>query len=259
MSSDDKRVLYKFQDELPSLPVPDLEATAAKLLRSIRALTTDDEYEHAEGAVKEFVDGIGKELHSTLVERAKESRNWLEDWWEEFIYLRPRWPIAVWINWQGTSPNLDWAPWNLTQVEAAALSVVHVLRFREALVSETLAPELLAGQPLCMAQYKRMFNSCRVPGTECDSIETYGADQRHIAVLRNNCILSVEVLDEGGRIKPISDIIQQLEDCIELSSSPFDLDVYPAVSVLTSEDRTVWAKVRLFEALNACTCQCPQR
>lgn len=95
------KVLYQHQADLPSLPVPDLEATAAKLLRSIRALTTDEEYEHAEATVKEFVGGVGRELHAALVDRARESRNWLEQWWEEFVYLRPRWPIAVWINWQG--------------------------------------------------------------------------------------------------------------------------------------------------------------
>ena len=144
----------------------------------------------------------------------------------------------------GTSPNLDWMPWHLSQVEAAALSVVHILRFRAELVSETLPAETLAGQPLCMAQYERMYNSCRVPGEECDSIVTYSSDKRHIVVLRNNYILAVEVLDEAGAIKPISDIIRQLEDCIELSSSPFDLESHPPVSVLTSEDRTVWAKVR---------------
>lgn len=119
----------------------------------------------------------------------------------------------------GTSPNLDWAPWHLSQVEAAALTIVHVLRFRAELLAETLPPETVAGQPLCMAQYERMYNSCRVPGEECDSIETFAHDKRHVAVLRNNVILSVEVLDEAGRIKPVHDIIRQLEDCIELSSS----------------------------------------
>lgn len=144
-------------------------------------------------------------------------------------------------------------PWHLSQVEAAALSVVHVLRFRAELVRETLPVETLAGQPLCMAQYERMYNSCRVPGEECDSIVTYSGDKRHIIVLRNNYILAVEVLDEAGAIKPISDIIRQLEDCIELSSSPFDLESHPPVSVLTSEDRTVWAKVRCEVTQAGCT------
>ena len=76
-----EKVLYKYQADLPSLPVPDLEATATKLLRSIKALaSSDEEYEHAEGAVKEFLSGVGPKLHEMLVERAKESRNWLEEW-----------------------------------------------------------------------------------------------------------------------------------------------------------------------------------
>ncbi len=96
----------------------------------MRALATDDEYEHAEAVVSDFVAGVGKDLQEVLVERASGSRSayvlpscemlcycwalyvrrpfkcivdvdWLEEWWEEFIYLRPRWPIAIWINWQG--------------------------------------------------------------------------------------------------------------------------------------------------------------
>lgn len=240
-----EKLLYSKQGVLPSLPVPTLEDTAAKLLKSVRALaSSDDEYTHAEAVVSEFVSGIGKELQEALVDRASEQRNWLEEWWEEFIYLRPRWPIAVWINWQGTSPNLDWEPWKLSQTESAALSIVHTLKFRHLLVSETLPPETLSGQPLCMYQYERMYNSCRVPGEECDTIQVYSKDKRHIVVLRNNRIMQVEVLDESGAIKSVSDIILQLDECIALSSNPFDLDVHPPVSVLTSQDRTVWAKAR---------------
>jgi hypothetical protein len=74
-----EKLLYSKQGVLPSLPVPTLEDTAAKLLKSVRALaSSDDEYTHAEAVVSEFVSGIGKELQEALVDRASEQRSKLE-------------------------------------------------------------------------------------------------------------------------------------------------------------------------------------
>jgi hypothetical protein len=52
-----------------------------------------------------------------------------------------------------------------------------------------------------MAQYERMYNSCRVPGEECDTIECCSRDKRHIVVLRNNSVMVMDVLTETGSIK----------------------------------------------------------
>jgi len=236
--------LYARQDELPPLPLPALESTLEKLLKSVRPLVTDEEYEHTEAVAKDFASGVGAELQRALEERAADSRNWLEDWWLEFIYLRPRWPIAVWINYVGANLADELVPYNLTQVQAAAMMTKHVLKFRHLVVTETLEPEKLAGRPLCMDQFSRMFNSCRVPGEECDVIETYPHDARHIVVMRNNALFAVDVLAADGSTLPDSDLMQAFEDVLRLAATPFEVDAHPAVSVLTSEERHTWAKVR---------------
>lgn len=129
----------------------------------------------------------------------------------------------------------------------------HILQFRDLVVSEKLEPEKLAGRPLDMDQYSRMFNSCRVPGEECDSIETYAHDQRHIVVLRNNYVFAVDVLEADGSIRSDTDLLQSFEDCLRLSATPFELETQPPVSVLTSEDRGTWAKVSLVASMHAHT------
>ena len=59
----------------------------------------------------------------------------------------------------------------------------------------------MGGQPLCMFTYSRMFNSCQIPGEDCDSIERFeGA--RHAVVLCNDAIFAFDVLDEAGEIYP---------------------------------------------------------
>jgi hypothetical protein len=65
-----------------------------KLLRTIKPLVTDDEYKHSVSVVSEFESGLGRQLQGYLEERARTSRNWLEEWWEKMIYLLPRYPIA---------------------------------------------------------------------------------------------------------------------------------------------------------------------
>jgi carnitine O-acetyltransferase len=238
-----KPPLYAQQDELPALPLPSLAETFEKLLKSVRPLATDEEFEHTESVVRDFEAGVGAKLQAMLEERAADSRNWLEDWWLEFIYLRPRWPIAVWINYLGASLGNDIVPYTMTQVQAAAIMTVHVLKFRTLVVTETLKPETLAGRPLCMDQYSRMFNSCRVPGEESDSIEVFPHDQKHIIVLRNNSLFKVDVVKDDGSTMDISDLLQAFEDCVRISSTPFDIDLKVPTSVLTSEERNVWAKV----------------
>jgi hypothetical protein len=71
-----------------------------------------------------------------------------------------------------------------------------------------------------MHQYERMYNSCRVPGEECDTIQVYSKDKRHIVVLRNNRIMQVEVLDESGAIKVLTRGTISSGDCRNRQSSP---------------------------------------
>jgi hypothetical protein len=100
------------------------------------------------------------------------------------------------------------------------------------------------GRPLCMYTYSRMFSSCVIPGEECDEMRDYPNDAKHILVLRNNCIWSIQVFDDNGEEIPLADILRQFELVREEATGLFDLERYPPVSVLTSENRTNWAKVR---------------
>lgn len=152
----------------------------------------------------------------------------LEEWWEQLVYMRPRYPIAINVNWHGVLPG-TWGP-SVTQAGAAAALTRSVLEFRRQLLtcvplppcvracragspadarrsprSETLPAERMMGRPLSMHQFVRMFGSCRVPGEEMDEIVKHeGA--RHILVLRNNSLFAVDVLDERGEALPVAAI-----------------------------------------------------
>lgn len=64
-------------DKLPPLPVPDLKHTLETYLDSVRAVTSDGEYEATKLIAEEFEKGIGKQLHALLLKRAEQHRNWV--------------------------------------------------------------------------------------------------------------------------------------------------------------------------------------
>ena len=96
---------FQYQDELPSLPVPSLEDTLEKYLKSCQPLSTPEEMEHTRALCDDFLKGKGPTLQSMLEEKANEERNWLEEWWETYAYLTPRYASAINVNWQGVLPG----------------------------------------------------------------------------------------------------------------------------------------------------------
>ena len=73
------------QHTLPKLPVPSLDETLTKYIRSIEPLATPEELERSKALAKDFAKpgGLGQTLQQRLldVDRAAPD-NWLDDtWW----------------------------------------------------------------------------------------------------------------------------------------------------------------------------------
>jgi len=251
-TSPPKDALFSHQKDLPSLPVPALDDTLSKFIQSVKPFLNDEEFEHTTAVVEDFKVGVGARLQKMLEERGESERNWLEEWWEYFAYLQPRYPTAININWQGVMPG-TWGSLSVSQAEAAAMFTRHVLKFREGIVRETMEPEVLAGQKLCMNQYTRMFNSCRVPGEAADEIVVFPPTMRHIVVLHNSAVYSFDVLDASDNPLPFSDIVTQFERVLSHASVILSTPHDQPVSVLTSERRDAWARARdHMRALDPC-------
>jgi carnitine O-palmitoyltransferase 1 len=58
--------LYSYQSVLPTLPLPSLDDTLRKYLRSVRPLYNDVEYQHVEALAEEFKQTIGRKLQRYL-------------------------------------------------------------------------------------------------------------------------------------------------------------------------------------------------
>jgi hypothetical protein len=67
------------QASLPRLPVPSLESSISKYLKATKVILSNSEYEQAERVAIDFSrpDGIGQKLQKLLVQKSKETNNWV--------------------------------------------------------------------------------------------------------------------------------------------------------------------------------------
>lgn len=233
-----KPTLYSFQASLPTLPLPSLQDTVIRYLRSIRPLTDDLNYQRITKEAHDFQNGIGKKLQRYLLLKKWWATNYVSDWWEEFIYLRGRTPLMINSNYHSYDvfklPTTD-------QTTRAAGIIYEMLKFREKLEREAITPIMVQGLvPLCSNQYKRMYNTVRVPGIECDKIEHH-ENIDHIVILCNGCYYKV-IIQQGQRLLNSCEIKHQLDDILRLNEVPTRGEKY--LGSLTAWDRTNWAKSR---------------
>lgn len=72
--------LYSLQASLPRLPVPALDDTIKRYLRSVRPLLDDDKYETMKELSEEFLSTIASRLQRYLVLKSWWSTNYVSDW-----------------------------------------------------------------------------------------------------------------------------------------------------------------------------------
>lgn len=76
--------LFKYQSQLPKLPVPTLEETASKYLKTVEPFLNQEQLESTKAKVAEFVrpGGAGEALQARLNNFAADKDNWLAEFWE---------------------------------------------------------------------------------------------------------------------------------------------------------------------------------
>lgn len=91
---------YRYEDSLPHLPVPTLDATAKRYLKSVHPLLSETDYKKTQKAVEDFVAGPGQTLQKRLEERAANPKikNWLSEWWNSGAYMAYRDPVCPYVS-----------------------------------------------------------------------------------------------------------------------------------------------------------------
>ncbi|KAJ3125539.1 Carnitine O-acetyltransferase mitochondrial [Physocladia obscura] len=241
--------LYRFQSSLPRLPIPSLAETCNTYLKSVRPLVNDDEYARTASVVYEFQKpgGRGDMLQQRLVDHnANKTTNWLIDWWNSFAYMAYREPIVViiilntkiYVNYffcfADDAKLVDKPATRAAEIISGAMA------FRKLVVSEELEPDMARKAPLCVHQYKYLFNSTRIPKSiEDETRNSNPATNNHIIVLRNNKFYVLDLV-VSGQLLSTSAIASQIQYIYTHAGSECDVPI----GALTTLDRDSWTKVR---------------
>ncbi|KAK9888429.1 hypothetical protein WA026_000677 [Henosepilachna vigintioctopunctata] len=78
-----------------NLPVPKLNETLTKYLKSIRPFVSEDELARSEEIVRQFENNEGPILQDYLEKRAKSCENWVSEWWDNMMYFDCRTPTTI--------------------------------------------------------------------------------------------------------------------------------------------------------------------
>ncbi|KAK0636908.1 acyltransferase ChoActase/COT/CPT [Bombardia bombarda] len=241
-----KGPMLRFQESLPRLPVPTLEETAARYLKSLRPLLSDEKLAHSTKAVESFIapGGPGQKLQEKLLARREDPKhkNWLYDWWNEAAYLAYRDPVVPYVSYFYSYRD---DRRRTKQTARAAAITTAALEFKKQVDQGTLEPEYMKGLPICMDSYQYMFHACRVPAVPADHPVKYDpAENKHIIVIAHGRFYKVAYEAEGKQLNTteLEILFNRILDEKEAPS--------PYVGYLTSQNRDVWTKQRT-ELLNS--------
>lgn len=234
--------MFEFQKGLPRLPVPPLHQTLEKYLFYVKGLVTADQYARTKSIVENFASSpAANVLHGKLVAMSQHPaiENWLDRWWSD-AYLKDRSSPGCYI-----SPAVSLTDHPNPQVQAdramrATLLIKYSIEFKGKIDRRALEVDRVRGQPLCMADYTRLFSSVRVPLLGRDRIETHSNTQ-HIIVLKRGHVFAVDILDDHGALLPLHRIYAAIK---VVESKADDLPSQGSIGALTALHRDEWAKAR---------------
>lgn len=231
--------MLRFEESLPKLPVPTLEETAVRYLKSVHPLLNTSEFDSTTKAVQEFIKpgGIGSKLQEKLLARREDPKhkNWIYEWWNDAAYLSYRDPVVPYVSYFYS--HRDDRRRRDPAKRAAAITTA-ALEFRKQVIGGTLEPEYMKKLPISMESYKWMFNGCRVPAKPADHPVTYPPNEHeYIVVVRKNQFFKLQHTVDGKQLNT-SELEQAFRKIYEKAEK------VPAIGALTSENRDVWTDAR---------------
>jgi carnitine O-acetyltransferase len=230
--------MLRFEDSLPRLPVPTLQETTQRYLKSLHPLLSKAEFDHSQRAVAEFVKpgGQGEELQKRLIARREDPkiRNWIYEWWNNSAYLAYRDPVVPYVSYfyshRDDRRRRDPAKRSAAMTTAA-------LEFKRQVDQKSLEPEYMRKLPMAMSSYQWMFNACRIPAKPADYPVKYSSDEhKHIIVIRKNQFFKV-MHEIGGKQLNTTELEEQFRKIYAKAEKS------PPIGVLTSQHRDAWTYV----------------
>lgn len=236
---------FSRQDQLPSLPVPPLVETLEKYIDSASALLTPDEKKRIEKEAHDFQHSeLGAQLQQALENRAKNHKNWLEDWWYN-VYTEIRDPLAPYVSFGALNTVYNCVDGG--QISRAADVLHHWLSVWDKIRHGKWPVTSSRGVTWDMDQFHHLFSSNRTPQKPRDTMDRYfktkeeGDTPTHVIICCNGCFWKLNILNEDDdTIKTPDELYNMLKFVKDNSSN----ETSGCVSKLTSTHRDIWTTNR---------------
>ncbi|XP_063843429.1 choline O-acetyltransferase-like isoform X2 [Scylla paramamosain] len=235
---------------VPKLPVPPLGHTLTWYLTHMRPVLSREQYEETVKIVDEFwrPGGVGEKIQEELIKRHDTMDNWAYEWWLDDMYMNVPLPLPVNSNPGMVFPHQKFAS-DLDMTQFAARLVSASLDMKERIAAGDLDVDRCSArerhQPLCMAQYTRVFSSYRRPAIPKDKLLSTADQQKenqHIIVCYKNHFFKVEVMVAGTRLSH-QHVLSQLREVLR-QVDEYEGSDPPPVGIMTSDNRRTWAQSR---------------
>jgi carnitine O-acetyltransferase len=236
--------MWAHQSKVPKLPVPTLEQTMKKYLRTLEPHLSAEELQTTRRLAEDFTKpgGIGAILQHRLLARAQsEPLSWLHNWWYHWAYVDYRDSVVVNVSffYQFETPSEK-----VTQLGRATDLTLLFLEVKHAIDTDSFPADVIRGVPQCMLSYKNIFNTCRVPFPNSDySVRFAPEKSQHILVSRKGQFFTIPVIDaHGNRIarEALESHFKGIIEAVDAGKVPKQ----PLVGLLTTDHRDKWAVAR---------------
>ncbi|KAK4298498.1 hypothetical protein Pmani_029164 [Petrolisthes manimaculis] len=276
-SGDDYQYFHKsktpsmhFQKSLLRLPIPDLDKTCTRYLRSQEAILTPEEYSQTQQIVAKFKDGPGADLQAKLKlkDKANKHTSYITGPWFN-MYLSDRVPVVLNYNpFMAFTPETR--PGYSHPVIRASNMLVSSLRFMKTLRDSVLEPVVyhlnpaktdtdlfrritrwtpsaiaaysayaFKAFPLDMSQFVNLFNSTRVPEQDKDRLKS-DPKASHMLIMKNGHFYVFDVFDRDGNILSPAHI----HACVSYIYNDETPPPKHSIAIFSSENRNTWASCR---------------
>uniref|UniRef100_A0A3B5LJS2 Choline O-acetyltransferase n=1 Tax=Xiphophorus couchianus TaxID=32473 RepID=A0A3B5LJS2_9TELE len=219
-------------------------------LKCVQHLVKEEQFKKTKAIVEKFgaPGSVGEILQKKLLERKDKKANWVYDYWLEDMYLNNRLALPVNSNPAMVFPKQAFRD-HKDALRFAARLICGVLEYK-ALIDKGKLPldfarGQLAGTPLCMEQYYRLFTSYRYPGLKTDTLKVdlnaASSVPEHMIVACKNQFFLLDIVANNKQLNE-AEIFLQLEKIMKMSENAEER--LPPFGILTSDGRTEWAQAR---------------
>lgn len=213
--------MYSFQNELPSLPVPELSKTLELYLRNLKPLVNESQFSKTEKIANKFLENEGSILQKKLLEYSQsiKPKSWLMPYSRD-IYLNMRGPVTIEGNYLNViaplelSEEYDYLDFVSIMVHCAGLLYIDVL-------NETLPTMKAKDTPMCMKQFEGFFRGMKVPCKNKDEfiIHKDVEEVNSFGVFYKNKYYAIRIIDDNSQVIGCDEIRNALAKIYENNES----------------------------------------